>query len=127
MTGILYPRLAVAGLYALAGAVLILRLVLLPVELLGAALGPPGDRLEWLRRRGVVPMALPKDRSLAIGQLYEAVRQRAQADDKTDEQKAAIDRIVYNACLKCYEQKVTRTQVRSIIDAVVGEFRQTVA
>lgn len=127
MTGILYPRFAVAGLYALAGAVLLLRLVLLPVELLGAALGPSGDRLEWLRRRGALPMTLPKDRSLAIGQLYEAVRLRSAAADKTNEEKAALDREVYEACLRCYEQKVTRTEVRVIIDAVVGEFRQAVA
>ena len=114
-------------LYGLLAAAWLLRLVSLPLELLGLLREPPRPALESSCRPRARPMALPKDRSLAIGQLYEAVRLRSQANDKTEKEKTALDRMVYDACLRCYEQKVTRTDVRVIIDAVVSEFRQAVA
>jgi hypothetical protein len=69
-------------------------------------------------------MALTPARSKAVGALYQAICLKTQSIDKSEEDKAVIDHKVYQACLRCYANEVSRTEIKQIINAVVAEFKQ---
>jgi hypothetical protein len=70
-------------------------------------------------------MALTPARSKAVGALYEAICLKTQSIDKSEKEKAVIDHKVYQACLRCYANEVSRTEIKQIINAVVAEFKQS--
>jgi hypothetical protein len=69
-------------------------------------------------------MSLTPGRSKAVGVLYQTIYLKTQAADKSEEEKAIIDEKIYQACLKCYANDVTRTEIKQIINAVIAEFKQ---
>lgn len=68
-------------------------------------------------------MALSQERSLALGQLHEAIILRAHAEGSNPEDKKEADKQIYKACLKCYDTGISRTEVSTTIKAVAQEFR----
>ena len=83
--------------------------------------------LDWFRRVGPDLMGPSNPRSLALGALYQAIMLRSNTVDDSTEEKEKAEKAIYDACQKCYEASISRTELHSIIRAVVAEFRQPVA
>lgn len=93
-----------------------------------ALLGLRQRVLDCVRPGGELDMAaIPETRSLAVGKLHAAIVLRTRANQGTELDKESADKAVYEACLNCYANKISRTEVRTIIQAVASEFKQTVA
>lgn len=68
-------------------------------------------------------MTLNQERSLALGQLHEAIIIRAHAEGGKQIDKKEADRKIYEACLNCYKTGISRTDVSISIKATAQEFR----
>lgn len=71
-------------------------------------------------------MSIDPARSKAIGALYEAISLKLQKVERTEEQKAIIDQRVYQACVRCYANNVSRAEIGQIIKAVSAEYKEPV-
>jgi hypothetical protein len=75
--------------------------------------------------RGSEPVSSTLDRSQAVFLLYQAIRVRTLKADAPEAEKKEADKKIYDACTTCYQKGVGKVQVRQIIKAVAGEFRET--
>lgn len=64
----------------------------------------------------------PLNRSKAVYRLHSSLVRRSLAVNATEEEKDAATKEIYYACLDCYEQGISRTQVHKIIKSVSAEF-----
>lgn len=64
-----------------------------------------------------------KQRSLAIGRLRDAAIKKIQLKDSASKQRQeAAEKDLYEACLHCYRNKLTKEEVRITIKAIHSEF-----
>lgn len=64
-----------------------------------------------------------KQRSFAIGRLRDAAIKKIQLQESVPkQQREAAEKDLYEACLDCYRNKLTKEEVRITIKAIHSEF-----
>jgi hypothetical protein len=68
-------------------------------------------------------MSISPARSQAIARLREAVIVRCNHTIQTIAERENAKKEIHNACVGCYKEGISRTQVQVIVKAIVSEFQ----